>query len=374
MLIRTEEGKADTCLCGLGEVKDCKWIQCGNGKCSSPWWHRKCANVSSYTEEEIEKMDFLCPLCIISNKKFENQLKVVVANRQLEEAEMPHTSLPTTTEVANRQLNEAETTHTSLPTSKAMPSADKAAPVSQPAGAGGATNQPSSDSKVTKSLCIHYKRGKCRHGTSGKRIFNGRECMYLHPKKCAKFGKYGYDEYNGCDGSCGLFHPTLCRNAVRFGKCFYGNCTFVHPVGTEHLKRNFSQSNLGFNNVQKGYNGFSNFPIQTIPEYGRRNIKQKENEGFVYNQNNFPPLKSFPPSYRVQEDKMNKMSSAIQNIQTCLDVLMRKNSQDLQQSFFPNHTEQQQTMNQVNPPYPVNNHLPVPVNEAKNFTSQHYYQ
>ena len=38
----------------------------------------------------------------------------------------------------------------------------------------------------TKQICSHYKKGICRHGKFGTRLFNGHECNFLHPKKCLK--------------------------------------------------------------------------------------------------------------------------------------------------------------------------------------------
>ena len=60
-------------------------------------------------------MDFLCLLCIISNKKFKNQIKVVVANKKLEDAETTHSSLsssktsPTTANVMTAPIATANT-------------------------------------------------------------------------------------------------------------------------------------------------------------------------------------------------------------------------------------------------------------------------
>ena len=392
MLIRTEEGKADTCLCGLGEVKDCKWIQCGNGKCSSPWWHRKCANVSSYTEEEVEKMDFLCPLCIISNKKFENQLKVVVANRQLEEAEMPHTSLPTTTEVANRQQIEVERTHSSLPTSIASPSAENAANIAgshvsaanvaspnvpETKGAGphvSVVNKRNIQSTQSQFICSFYKKGRCRHSISGKKIYNGSQCKYLHPRKCERFCKFGSNRYNGCDGStCKLFHPILCKYSVEYGECPLENCTFNHLMGTKRKSDYSTRSN----NINLGYG--HNYTAARYQNAAKVHNSRQENQKWSQSQwptnQNQPPIfehRDFPPLPGWQENKIIEMSTAIKDIQSCLSHLMQKKdmlaNSDVQPSYIPDTNatslRNQRNVNWSNPPYPVYGHTIS--NEAKN--------
>ena len=71
----------------------------------------------------------------------------------------------------------------------------------------------------TRQICSYYKKGICRYGKFGNRLINGRECRFYHPKKCLKYCRFGDDQEQGCAGSCGLFHPTLCRNSINFKKC-----------------------------------------------------------------------------------------------------------------------------------------------------------
>ncbi len=35
--------------------------------------------------------------------------------------------------------------------------------------------------KIEEKICNHYKMGTCRHGASGKKLVNNKECMYSHP-------------------------------------------------------------------------------------------------------------------------------------------------------------------------------------------------
>ena len=48
-------------------------------------------------------------------------------------------------------------------------------------------NVPSSASFRPQKVCPHYKRGKCRHGASGKLSIDGNECPFIHPRKCLKY-------------------------------------------------------------------------------------------------------------------------------------------------------------------------------------------
>ena len=85
----------------------------------------------------------------------------------------------------------------------------------------------------TKGICRYYKKGTCLHGKTGKWIVNGHACRFLHPEKCLKYCRYGNDKINGCEGSCGLYHPILCRNSIQFKQCFQENCIFTHLAGTQ---------------------------------------------------------------------------------------------------------------------------------------------
>ena len=54
----------------------------------------------------------------------------------------------------------------------------------------------------------------------------GRQCVFPHPKQCQKFCNFGWDKFQGCDGSCNLFHPTICRNSLNYRECNDESCTF----------------------------------------------------------------------------------------------------------------------------------------------------
>ena len=94
-----------------------------------------------------------------------------------------------------------------------------------------------------RPICGYYRKGKCRHGADGKKQIDGKECTHLHPRKCLKYCRYGSDRYQGCTGSCGLFHPILCKNSTRLKECFLPDCTLAHLSGTQRKREKTPTSN-----------------------------------------------------------------------------------------------------------------------------------
>ena len=108
----------------------------------------------------------------------------------------------------------------------------------QPASAVNLTLDPISNleenfTKVQERICNYYKRGNCRHGSSGKNMVEGKVCKFSHPRKCYKFCRYGYDETYGCNKQlCNYFHPILCSSSLHYGECYNPKCTYQHLYGT----------------------------------------------------------------------------------------------------------------------------------------------
>ena len=96
------------------------------------------------------------------------------------------------------------------------------------------------------AVCEEYKRGKCPHGISGKRVVAGKTCSLRHPKLCKRFLKNGPNSRYGCKqgDKCTHFHPILCRNSVQKRLCLNQTCTFMHIKGTKRI--NPIQSVSGF--------------------------------------------------------------------------------------------------------------------------------
>lgn len=170
----------------------------------------------------------------------------------------------------------------------------------------------------------------------------------------------------GCDGQCGLFHPTLCKNSLRYRECFDPECTFAHLSGTERFERKSvapsqmqqvqgfatptrmegfgSRPNRNFDQRQlrHGFNqrfGNERFQKKISPHFARRGFGytntnsvgtqgvlrppisrdvEGKQENFVYKQNEFPPLPT------AQDDKINELSSAVKKMQSCLEFLMNQ--------------------------------------------------
>ena len=163
-------------------------------------------------------------------------------------------------------------------------------------------------------VCKHYKKGRCRHGADGLKPFNGRSCIFLHPRKCKKFCRFGFDQNNGCNGSCNLYHPILCRNSMKYKKCLDVDCTYAHLVGTAR---------------------------KPAPNYVQGSLQKHHQEEFVDKQSEFPSL------YNVQDDKL-KESTISQFMQSCLTYLMKQTATNI-----PYPAPQQMQRNETNR-YPTN--------------------
>ena len=91
------------------------------------------------------------------------------------------------------------------------------------------------DDKTRKKeqLCPMLIDGNCPHGSEGK------DCEYLHKKKCFRFINFGTKEMHkaGCKfgETCRYLHPTLCRNSVELKTCLNQGCQYAHLKKT-HLK------------------------------------------------------------------------------------------------------------------------------------------
>ena len=172
----TENENCGKCGQAVPNDQSSKALQCENEQCQV-WFHLSCTNIpeelfamiNDVSEDEDAGIRWLCTVC---------RTKPIV-----------HTA--TSTEV----LNSGRTT-------------------------------------LNKPVCSKLKQGKCPHGISGHKEVDGKICEYSHPKFCKKFTRNGFAGRYGCKG-CTNFHPTLCRNSVKYRKCLNQKCTFVHLKGTQ---------------------------------------------------------------------------------------------------------------------------------------------
>ena len=159
--------------------------------------------------------------------------------------------------------------------------------------------------------CYYYRKGYCRHGNSGKTVVNGRVCNFLHPKKCTKFCKFGYDWLKGCNSrSCNLFHPELCSSSVEYGVCYNQRCTL------QHLHETARPSSFA---PVRSSNIMSHAPPDSFNQ-------QRMQNKFIYSQRDFPPLpveNNFQgqrnawekPLGSCREYPLDKLFSAIKDLQ-----------------------------------------------------------
>ena len=100
---------------------------------------------------------------------------------------------------------------------------------------GNIANKDHNGEKPDLNICNKYRRGSCPHGISGKKVIDGKKCIYDHPNICFKYRRAGNDKRYGCKQGkdCKWFHPLLCRSANSQNKvCPKEACTFLHVRGT----------------------------------------------------------------------------------------------------------------------------------------------
>lgn len=172
-------------------------------------------------------------------------------------------------------------------------------------------------SNTTEKICNYYRMGICRHGASGKKLVNNRECIYRHPLKCKNYCRYGQE---GCDGSCGHLHPILCRDSLNFRQCNNANCTFAHLQGTQRYydkPHNYDDNRASTRKFRNSRNfNISNTSRQLAEKY-YPNLSNKKD--FLYDQNDFPPLVS------NNNERMEEFSTAIHKLQGSINFLLHQN-------------------------------------------------
>ena len=81
-------------------------------------------------------------------------------------------------------------------------------------------------------VCSHYVNNTCKFGMKGK------ECPFLHPKRCTKLMNFGTKTDKGCNlgKKCKDFHPKMCPLSIAKGECFDERCQLCHVKGTKRRK------------------------------------------------------------------------------------------------------------------------------------------
>ena len=191
------------------------------------------------------------------------------------------------------------------------------------------TNIIPNDQFIPAIICSYYKKGICRHGSTGKKIIDGHECKFSHPRKCLKFCRYGSNsDRGGCSGPCSLLHPTLCKSSQIHRTCFSTTCTLAHLSGTKR-SRDLEQSPI--------YNGNNFYPHSYIQKSINAPIKESIHSHYQNNHNVFnhsapfvkpqyqqdpvyAPIATTSPDYYTT----NQVTSILKQIQSSFDSLLPK--------------------------------------------------
>ena len=146
--------------------------------------------------------------------------------------------------------------------------------------------------ETNKPICKYFKQGRCRHGGNGRKIIDGRECMFEHPRKCLKYCKYGSDKFKGCNGPCDLLHPILCKNSIQYRQCFRHDCTFAHLQGTERYINEAHGYNVDTRYSFNNNNNIRNYRDSPATAGHMMNGPSLPVQNFLYKQHEFPKLRS----------------------------------------------------------------------------------
>ena len=221
-------------------------------------------------------------------------------------------------------------------------------------------------------VCKYYRKGICRHGSSGKTLWNNLTCPFSHPKKCPKYTKFGIHPIKGCNNrGCKLLHPLLCHNSVMDGKCFNPNCSYQHLQDTVRAQRTWNNNTDLQNLQQNSYgNSYARNPSNSGNAYGRNSSKfgnnyernpsnyfRSDNEvaehmrsvkfnypsfipqvqpsdGLKINDTNFPPLQS-SANEKDLKDTFSSIWSVLKVIQEDLTMLKQNRSLRDENCPFP---------------------------------------
>lgn len=134
---------------------------------------------------------------------------------------------------------------------------------------------PSTQTSLVSSnseICPRYTKNQCPHGMNGKKVINGQDCSFSHPRRCKRFCMFGPRRKGGCNkgNDCTFYHPKLCHNALRNSTCLNENCTFVHTKGTKRRRANSPQGQS-----RPEHSSRDRHPRSRRPSQSRENPRQE---------------------------------------------------------------------------------------------------
>ena len=125
-------------------------------------------------------------------------------------------------------------------------------------------------------ICHHFKKGRCRHGLSGKQSFDGVEkCPFRHPRVCGRLLRNGDRGRGGCRGSqdgCKEFHDVkMCFKSMNTRKCTQNVCkNGYHIKGTVIQKEEKVDDKVGRGRVERQIGPKAKPWVQANPEETER--------------------------------------------------------------------------------------------------------
>ena len=227
-----QEAPQVTCrMCGVGACQDCFPSEERKNK-----WFFLCGKCDEYVvgkmgEEALEKK------CLRADKKKKKNTKV--NNEVLEElAEVVIEDEEEEGEEGEDDDEENEENEENLVEGASQDGAPKK------------NSDKEKEKVVKKPICHHFKKGRCRHGLSGKKSFDGMEkCPFRHPRICGKLLRNGDRGRGGCRGEkdgCEEFHEVkMCFSSMNTRKCPHKECKNGYHVKGTVIHQNVDKEREG---------------------------------------------------------------------------------------------------------------------------------
>ena len=179
-------------------------------------------------------------------------------------------------------------------------------------------SSPQGKKKKKKITCPMLIDGNCPHGAAGK------ECDYLHKRKCYKFSNYGTIEMHkgGCryGDECKYLHPTLCRNSVELKTCLNSSCQYAHLKFTNRKKPMSNRNNYQSYNNSYAQSEYNNSYAQREKQrfqnsYSQPKVEEpryKPSSSYDWNQRNQSSANSGPSmQHAFLEERLERMQKDI---------------------------------------------------------------
>ena len=228
-------------VCGhdvRGPALKCE-VRSGCGK----FTHLKCSELPAkyLVRFDVSRASYLCEGCVKTSAgdnydeylvKFQRMMnedddardEQTVAqgsDSQANASSQPRANEQTVAQGSDSQANASSQPRANEPEILARPAATSNPNSERPA----ATPNPNSERR-NHVVCRDFLKKKCSFGKSGR---VGGTCGFWHPRLCRRFLKFGKGR-NGCSGGgrCANYHPKICWRFARSGSCNREDCQYYH--------------------------------------------------------------------------------------------------------------------------------------------------